>query len=146
MSNFWKKQEQLDITYNNAHIITGLSDLPFKQEYYIYEGQIIPTTIIQNHKVYEIIKIHKFFIMRGFCVSLENDLVKSVYLFGSHPNKNPDTNLFCLSKEKYNVKFTLEYFNKLLTVLKTYYLDNAYFIPPKSYVTYKKLKSAYVQL
>lgn len=146
MSNFWKKQGQPDINYNDAHIIRPLCDLPFKQEYYIYEGQIMPTTMIQKHEAYEITEIHTFFIMQGFCVSTENDLVMHVSLFGPHPNRDPDTGLFCLPQEKLNVKFSPEYFNKLLTTLKTYYLDNAYFTPPLHYVTYEKLKSAYIQL
>ncbi len=151
MLSLLKKPELLnkDWHYINDRrtISPPYKDLPFIQEYYKYEGQIFPDTMIKEKQAYEIIEIHPLLVILGFVVMVENNLVQHVILKGIHPNRDPDTLMFCLPKHKLNKKFTEDYFDNLITTVKTYYLDNAFMIPQEpKYVKYKKLKSMYIQL
>lgn len=148
--NYLKKLEQHENQdYLGAPSVIGpasYNDLPFIQEYHFYEGQITPDTMIQNREAYEITEIHHFLIIKGLSVHLENNKVKRVEIYGIHPNKDPETNLYCLPNHKLNVEFTDEYVRKLVRNIKIYYLDNCFFQPPSKYVTYKRLKSMSIQL
>lgn len=149
MSSYWKRLGQHDkvFNYDESQIIKpSYRDLPFTQEYHIYEGQITPDTMIKDKESYEITELHPLFILNGFCIVVENGLVLYVTLFGIHPNKDPDNSKFCLPEYKCNVLFTEEYFDNLIRTFKIYYLDDAYFTPPLKYVTYRKLESMRIQL
>lgn len=148
MSSCWRKPEQHDneLEFDNSEIISPLKnnthfDLPFIQEYHLYKGQIIPDTIIKGKEAYKIKTIHNLLILNGFCIMTENGNVRYIQLFGIHPNKDPNTGVYCLPDHKINEKFTEDYFNRLVRAIQIYYLDNAYFKPGMKYVTYEKLKS-----
>lgn len=150
MSSYLKKRvrrsKDLDYIENRTIIRPFGDDLPFKQEYHIYEGHITPDTMIKSRKAYEITYLHHLFVINGLVVITENDLVLNVLLMGIHPNRDPETKMYCLPKYREKKKFTKEYFERLLKTIKTYYLDDCYFQPPKEYVRYKPLKSMSIQL
>ena len=148
MSNYWKKPEQhkkLDYIENRT-IVKPYGDLPFVQAYHIYEGRITPDTMIKSHKAYSIDYLDPLFILNGFIVITENNLVLNILLMGIHPNRNPETHMYCLPEYRIKKEFTPEYFEKVLKTIKTYYLDDCYFQPEKKYVRYKPLKSMSIQL
>jgi hypothetical protein len=122
------------------------NDLPLVEKVYVYEGRITPNRVIKNKNVYEVTHINPLYIMNGFMLITEQDFVKTITLFGYHPNRDPETNLYCLPDYKKGVIYNEQYFDMLLTNIKTYYLDNCFFIPGKTQVTYKKLKSVYIKL
>jgi len=148
-SNSWKKRGQhklVDYVEDRIVIWGHNNDLPLVEKTYIYEGQIIPTRMIKDKNVYEITYLHPQFIIHGFMVMTEQDLVRHITLFGYHPNRDPATSLYCLPTYKKGVKFDQKYYEMLLTNIKTYYLDDCFYTPPKNQIEYKKLKSISMQL
>ena len=139
-------EKGIDYIENRNLIRPFGDDLPFIQEYHFYEGHITPDTMIRSRKAYEIKNLHPLLIIRGFIVFTENQLVKNIMVMGIHPNVEPDTKMFCLPDHKLNKKFTERYFTQFMKILKTYYLDDCYFLPTKEYVRYKPLKSMSIQL
>jgi hypothetical protein len=130
--------------YDDATIITsGNSEL--YEKHHLYIGKIIPNRLIKNKNLFEITFLDKVYFINGFDVVTENDKVRRVHLFGFHPNRE-DNGLYCLPDEKKNKIFTEEYFNILLSNIKTYYFDSCYFKPPPQSIKFTKLKSIYVQL
>ena len=113
---------------------------------YIYLGRIKPNRVIKDKNVYEIIYVDPIFIMSGFVVMTENRYIQNILLFGFHPNRDPNTSLYCLPERKKQVDFTEQYFKLLLTNLKTYYLDDCFYTPSLSQLKYKKMKSIYLKL
>lgn len=148
LSNYWKKRvphKKFDYVDDPIVIWSHNSDLPLVEKFHIYEGQITPNRVVMKKNVYEITYIHEEYIINGFCVKTENDFVHQITLFGFHPNRDPDTNLYCLPDYKKGVKYTEQYYQTLLTNIKTYYFDNCFFTPPKKKIEYRKLKSIYMQ-
>ena len=148
LSSYWKKPGQhKSLSYIDARIVirSFYQDLPLVEKSYIYEGQVIPNRMIKEKNVYEIVYLHPMFYINGFLVITENDMVKTITLFGYHPNRDPKTNLYCLPDYKKGVKYNEIYFERLLTNIKTYYLDDCFYTPGKSHVQYKKLRSVAIQ-
>jgi len=148
-SNYWKKRERhkpMDYVDDRLVIWGYDNDLPLVEKVYIYEGQITPTRMIKNKNVYEITYLHPQFFINGFMVMTEQNFVSNITLFGYHPNRDPDTCLYCLPDYKKGVKFDQKYFEMLLTNIKTYYLDDCFYTPPKNQVEYRKLRSISMQL
>lgn len=147
-SNYWKKRGQHNIDYVSDPLViwSHNGDLPLVEKTYIYEGHITPTRVIKNKNIYEITHVDQQYIINGFMVITQQDLVHTITIFGFHPNRDPDTNLFCLPDYKKGVKYTNEYYQLLLTNIKTYYLDNCFFIPGSTKVEYKKIKSIYMKM
>jgi len=130
--------------YDSATIIvSGNSKL--YEKHHIYINKIIPNRIILKKNVYKITFLDKVYFINGFDVVTENDKIRRIYLFGFHPNRD-DNGLYCLPEHKKNQLFTEQYFNMLLSNIKTYYFDSCYFKPPSSLIKYKKMKSMYIQL
>jgi len=150
MSSYLKKRvlhnKKLDYIESRNLIRPIGDDLPFYQEYHIYEGQITPTTMIKSRKAYDITFLHPLLVIGGLVVLTENELVKNIMIMGIHPNVDPKTKLYCLPEYRKEKKFTQRYFELFLDTLKIYYLDDCYFQPTKQYVTYKPLKSMSIQL
>ena len=149
LSNYWKKRAQpkpLDYVDDRIVIWGHNAELPLVEKVYLYEGQIIPTRMIKNQQAYEITYIHPQFFINGFMVMTEQEHVRTITLFGYHPNRDPKTNLYCLPDYKKGVKYDQKYYEMLLTNIKTYYLDNCFFIPGKMDVKYKKMKSVYMKM
>jgi hypothetical protein len=106
-----------------------INELEFQEKNYIYNGQIIPNRVIQNKTVFKIIELDPIWFLNGFCVTVENNLVKRVIVFGYHPNKDWKTGNFCLPEHKLNIKYTKSYEKMLINTLKTFYLDDCYVKP-----------------
>jgi len=135
------------MNFEDCKVIKPCVDgLPLVEETYIYEGQITPNRMIKNKELYEIIYLDPFWVLSGFAVTLENGKMERITIFGHHPNKDWKTGLYCMPERKIGLEFNRSYFNILLMNLKTYYLDNCHSEPFSSQVTYKKLKSMYIQL
>lgn len=149
LSNYWKKQAQhSDINFiNDRRVVWSYNDdLPLVEKTYIYEGQIVPNRVIKNKAAYEITYLHPQYLLHGFLVITEQDFVKTITLFGYHPNRDPKTNLYCLPEYKKGVKYTETYFDMLLTNIKTYYLDDCFYTPSPKHVMYKKMNSIFMQM
>ena len=147
-SSYWKKRaprKPMDYVDDRIVIWGHNNDLPLIEKIYLYEGQITPTRMIKNKQVYEITYLHPQFFINGFMVTTEQDFVRHITLFGYHPNRDPETNFYCLPKYKKGVKYDEKYYEMLLTNIKTYYLDDCFYTPPKNQVEYKKLKSISMQ-
>ena len=121
-------------------------ELPLIEKFHIYEGYITPNRMIENKNVYDIEYIDPLFIINGFTVITENDLVKNIILIGHHPNRDPDTYLYCLPDLKKDIPFDEYYYSMLLVNIRTYYLDQCYFKPTNKQIKYKKLKSMYIKI
>lgn len=147
MSSYWKKRApHKPMEYvDDRIVIRPHNDLSLVEINYIYEGQIIPNRVIQNRNVYEITRLDPQYYINGFMVTTENGFVHLITLFGYHPNRNPDTNLYCLPDYKKGVLYNESYFERLLTNIKTWYLDDCYFRPGKSKYDLKRLKSISLQ-
>ena len=148
LSNYWKKRAPhkiIEYIDESSVIWSYNNNLPLVEKVHIYEGQILPNRVIQNQNVYEITYLDPLYILNGFMVITEQSFVKTITLFGYHPNRDPETNLYCLPDYKKGVIYNEQYFDMLLTNIKTYYLDNCFFIPGKTQVTYKKLQSVYMK-
>jgi hypothetical protein len=144
--SYWKKRAPREFIEDRTTIWGNNPDLPAVEAAHIYEGVIVPNRMIRNKNVYEIVHIDELYHIHGFVVITENDMVKNIVLFGYHPNRDPDTHLYCLPERKKNVKFDQGYFDMLLQNIKTYYLDDCFYMPGKHQVKYKKLKSLYIQM
>lgn len=120
---------------------------PFRKTH-IFLGKIIPTTIIKNKNAFEITYIDESLYLEGFAVTTytEENVVSCINLFGEHPNSDPNTNTYCIPDHKKYMKLNESFLTILLSNFKTYYYDNAYFIPDKKLVDYKKLQTMYIQL
>jgi hypothetical protein len=119
---------------------------PFRKTY-LFIGNITPTTVIKDRNAYEITFIDDCLTIKGFSITTytTEDKIMCINLFGEHPNCDPDTNVYCLPEEKVGRELNELNFNLLLTNLKTYYLDCAYFVPDKKDLEYKKLQSISIQ-
>jgi hypothetical protein len=148
LSNYWKKRApHKPMEYvDDRIVIRPMHDLPLVEKQYIYEGQIVPNRIIKDRNVYEITRLDPQYYINGFMVITQQALVQVVTLFGFHPNRDPDTFLYCIPDYKKGVLFDQIYFERLLTNIKTWYLDNCFFLPSKKRYTTKKLKSIAIQL
>lgn len=149
LSNYWKRQGQrkvMDFIDDRCVIWSYDDNLPLVEKTYIYEGRITPNRVIKNKNVYEVTYIDPLYIINGFMIITEQDFVKTITLFGYHPNRNPETNLYCLPDYKKGIEYTNIYFESLLTNIKTYYLDDCFFVPSLKHLKYKKMKSLYVQM
>jgi len=103
---------------------------------YIYIQKIIPELVMKNQKVYNITYLNKILHLDGLEISIENEKVINIRLFGIHPNCDPDTDNYCLPDFKKGVKFSDKYLNLIYKNVKTYYLDSCYFNPPRKYLHY----------
>ena len=149
LSNYWKKPVPLkhgDYIVGPRILWNHNNDLSIIEKTHIYEGQITPTRVVKNKNAYEIISIHPQYIIYGFTVTTFNDIVETIALHGFHPNRDPNTNLYCLPDYKKNVTFSSVYYELLLTNIKTYYLDSCFFIPTKAHLEYKKMNSISIQM
>lgn len=127
-------------------VVYSGSDELFVEKSYIYLGQIIPNRAIKQKNVYEITYLHPLYFIEGFIVITENDKVNRIVILGYHPNRDGKTGLYCLPDYKKSITFSEDYFNILLTNIKTFYLDSCYLTPRVEHIKYKKLKSVYIQL
>ena len=120
---------------------------PFRKTH-IFLGRIIPSTIIKDKNAYEITYIDESLYIEGYAITTytEGNIVTTINLFGEHPNNDPNTNTYCLPDHKKGMKLDESFLTLLLSNFKTYYYDDAYFIPDRKLVDYKKLKTMYIQL
>ena len=134
------------MNYKSCTVVCSGSNELFVEKSYIYLGQIVPNRAIKQKNVYEITYLHPLYFIEGFIIITENDKVNRIVILGYHPNRDGKTGLYCLPDYKKNITFSEDYFNILLTNIKTFYLDSCYLTPRAKHLKYKKLKSIYVQL
>lgn len=128
-------------------LIWGMNNnLPIIEKHYIYKGLIIPNRMVQNKQVHEITYLHPLFHIHGFLCMVENNKIQNIILFGYHPNRDPDTNIYCLPDQKKNQEYNPENIELLIGNIKTFYLDNCFYQPGPKQAEYKLLKSMYIQL
>ena len=110
--------------------------------------KIIPTTVVKDRNAYEIVKIDESLHIDGFVITTftKNNNVTCINVFGEHPNVNSDNNEYCLPEHKKGRPLNDAFLSLINTNIRTYYYDNAYFIPDNKSVQIKKLKSMFVQL
>jgi hypothetical protein len=134
----------MNIKYKNAKVFS-YRDSNGKEilKELLYLEKIKPEKAIKEKNAYEIIYVPPQFVLNGFIVTLVNKIVHHVHVFGLHPNADMNTKEFCLPEHKLQTEYDDIYYDLLRSNLKTYYLDNAHFIPEK--LELKKLKSIYLQ-
>ena len=154
MSSFLKKRVQhniykreiKDIDFiEKVSLLRGPYDVELKIEMHIYDAHITPTRFIHKKVVSEIIEVHNKWIIHGFTVTTENNKVRMVSLVGYHPNQDPDTGLYCLHPSKIGLLYDDLFYENLVTNIKTYYLDECYFVPPDKDFKYKNLETIAIQ-
>jgi len=111
------------------------------KQYILFKYNIVPTKMIFKSEIYKIIWVDKSLIIKNICICLKNDFITKIYIDGNHPNVDPITKILCLQNNKYSIKFDYNYFQVLLNIISTYYLDYAYTIPSKEIISYKKSKT-----
>lgn len=105
-------------------------------QFVLYRGLIKPDIVIKDRQPFRITYLDRQFFIHGFIIFLEpQQRVDSILLLGIHPNQD-DLYYYCLPEEKKHKKFTETYFNLLLRNIKTYYYDDAHFIPNFRLVTF----------
>jgi hypothetical protein len=142
MLNFLRKQAEA------KNIITLESKTyPFRKNH-IFLEKIIPNTVIKNKNAYEIEFLDESLIIDGFSITTftKEKIIACINVFGEHPNVNPNTTAFCLPEHKKAMKLDEETLFIIMTNLRSYYYDHAYFIPTEKQVRYKLLNSIYIQL
>lgn len=91
---------------------------------------IVPDTLIFQYKVYDILSVSQKFIIKKYDLFFTDQILTGLQLIeGVHPNCDPKTRMFCLSKGIKGCAFSKEVDNKLYYLLKTFNLDNSYFMP-----------------
>lgn len=148
--NYWKKQappKRKPMNYvDDPYVIKSYgTDLDITEKYHIHEGIIIPNRVIEKGHAYEITQISEILYINGFLVITENDLVQTVILFGHHPNRDPETYQYCMPDHKKGVVYNTTYYSRLLINIKTYYLNDCFFVPSKKDLAYKRLASFTVE-
>jgi len=118
--------------------------LDLVEKHYLYRCLIIPDRLVKDKLLFEIINLKPLYFIHGFIVIVENTLVRNVLLIGYHPNRDPDTGLYCLQESKRNVPYNDDYVQLLVRNIKTYYLNNCFYIPPG--IEYKKMDCMYVEM
>ena len=106
-------------------------------QYILFKKDIIPTCMVYDSKVYNIVWADDSLITKEFCICITNNYVTQVYIIGGHPNSNPDTGILCLPDYRYTTKFNYDYFYSLIEIMSTFYLDHAYRAPPKCLIKYE---------
>jgi hypothetical protein len=130
-----------------AKVILASQVYPFRKNH-IFLVKIVPDTIIKNKNAYEIDHLDESMIIDGFSITTftEENIITTINVFGEHPNVDPDTTSYCIPNQKKGMKLNDETLSLIRTNLRTYYYDSAYFIPTMKQVSYRKLKSMYIQL
>lgn len=137
--NFSKKPEEVKVLKTKSH--------PFRKNH-IYIGKIKPNRMIRDRCAYEITYLDEKLILDGFYITTytKDDQITSINLFGEHPNCDLNTNIYCWPKMQKGLPLNQETLHMILTNLKTYYLDDAYFMPEGASALYKKLDSISIRL
>jgi len=126
---------------NSFQIYKEILPTNINKQYIVFTYDIVPTKMIYKSELYKITWVHDSLIIKNVCICLKNNYVTEVYINGKHPNVDPITKILCLPSYKYTIKFDYNYFQSLLNILNTFYLDRAYIIPHKEIVSYKKSKT-----
>jgi hypothetical protein len=145
MWNFLKKPEE--VNPEEKFVIIESKVYPYRKNH-IFLGKIIPNTVIKDKNAYEIEHLDESLIIDGFSVTTftQDDIITCINVFGEHPNVDQNTTRYCIPENKQGMKLNEQTLSLILSNLRTYYYDSAYFIPTQKQVRYKKLKSIYIQL
>jgi len=126
--------------------------LPLVEKTFLYEGLIIPNRMIKDRVAYKITNVNPMYYIHGFMIKTargdgqKHDYVESINLFGHHPNRKSDTGVYCMPDYKKGVPYDMSYFQRLITNIKTHYLDDCFHTPNKMYMDYERMKSIAMQI
>jgi hypothetical protein len=89
----------------------------------------IPYKLVHRNQIYEIVKLHDKFIVKGFIIKTVNDKIDMVIINNPHPNANPRTGELCIPNQLRRLKITKNTLNMIRTMLCCFNLDDCYFTP-----------------
>ena len=90
--------------------------------------EIVPKIMYYQNKIHDITSVDSSLIIKNYKIILNSLKVKSLILFNSHPNCNPNTNEFCLPVNVIGKKFE-EVKDLISYLLSVYNVDSCYFSP-----------------
>jgi hypothetical protein len=99
----------------------------------------IPSKLIFKNKLYEMTKVDKKFIIRGYIVRTIDNQISSIILNNPHPNAHPRTGEFCISNSLRSLKFNKKTKGMIGLMLCHFNLDNCYFTPWNE-IEYKRIE------
>jgi len=96
----------------------------------IEKSPLVPDTIIHKDKVFNITSVDPEFIINKYELIFNDNILKGVRLVNSrHPNCDPENGMFCLPEGIKDSIFTKEMYERLKYIMRTFNLDNCYFMP-----------------
>ena len=90
---------------------------------------VVPARVIYKDSIRKITSIKTDFIINGYSIYLDDESkIEKVVINGKHPNSDPETNEFCLSKPfKDSLKISKDSLKSLDKLLSTYNMNDCYF-------------------
>lgn len=98
---------------------------------------LIPYRVIKKQKLYYITSLNSKYYIRDYRIFL-NELNQLSLLYINNPHPNADNGLFCLPKNIIELKWTDENRNIVENMLKTFNLDDCFFIPYSDELEYEE--------
>lgn len=98
---------------------------------------LTPNKIKFNNTLYNIIQLHKKYVIKGFKIKTFNKTIDELILNTIHPNCNPKTFKFCLPNEVRKLKLNNNSIEILKLIMCCFNLDDCYFTPWDE-IKYKK--------
>lgn len=96
----------------------------------IEKSPIVPDIMIFKDKIFDITSVDPEFVISKYELMIDNNILKGLKLVNSrHPNCNPENGMFCLPEGMKDNVFTTEMYERLKYAMKTFNLDNCYFMP-----------------
>lgn len=89
----------------------------------------IPSKLIFKHQLYQIIKIDKKFIIRGYTIKTIDNQISSVILNNPHPNAHPRNGEFCIPNQLRSLNLNKKTKGMIGLMLCHFNLDDCYFTP-----------------
>jgi hypothetical protein len=107
---------------------------------FFYDNKIFPEKVIHNRGAYQIVEAAPYMHVHSYYVTTCNKKIRSVTVFGFHPNADPCTNALCLPADMPHSLYNQETHNRIETTLRVYNIDSCHF-NPLQYIKLKKLDS-----
>jgi len=89
----------------------------------------VPNKLIFKRNIYEIMNIHRKFVIKGYEIKTVDEKIDTVTLNTPHPNANPRTGEFCIPNNMRNLKLNENSLKMIRTMLCCFNLDDCYFAP-----------------
>ena len=88
-----------------------------------------PYKLIYRNEIFNIIDIHRKFIVKEFIVKTVDGNIDSVFLNNPHPNANPRTGEFCIPNKLRKLTFDKTTISLIRSMITCFNLDDCYFTP-----------------